>query len=358
MKAPYSISGLRETLGRFSRIPLIHVPTPFRKLEGLTEMLGGPPIHVKRDDLTGLAFGGNKSRKLEYILAAAKASGADTIVTWGGLQSNWCMQTSAAARMLGLEPVLVLFGPGSDEGVRDGNLLLDSVLQADIRRVERGKGKVVKPAEALAVLKPIAEDLRKQGRRPYIVPVGGSQPAGDMTAPLGAVGYVAAFAEMLDQANDAGVEVKTIVHATGSGGTQAGLVVGARALAPDCRVVGISVSDPRESFSREVLDIAVRTDEVLRLGLGITPADIVVEDGYIGEGYGILHAEAARAIRTSFVRDGIVLDPVYTGKAMAGLIDLVSTGKVSPGEPIVFFHTGGTPALFPYRRELLAFLEE
>jgi len=354
MSAPYALSSLKENLNRFPRVPLVHGPTPFYKLEALSEWLGGPSIYVKRDDLTGMAMGGNKSRKLEYILADARRAGADTILTWGGRQSNWCLQTAASSRMIGLDPVLVLFGLGDIE--RDGNLFLDTVLQADIRFVEGVKGKVIKPAEALEILNPIADQLRAQGRRPYVVPVGGSWLAGDMTKPLGAVAYVAAYAEMLAQADAAGIEVGHVVHATGSGGTQAGLVVGAKALAPHCKVTGVSVSDPAVSFSREVLTIAAQTDEFLELGLGIAAGDITVEDAHIGEGYGILNKATSEALQAVFMREGLVLDPVYTAKAMAGLIDFVRAGTLSSDKAVVFFHTGGTPALFPYRDQLLAFL--
>jgi D-cysteine desulfhydrase family pyridoxal phosphate-dependent enzyme len=354
MTAPHTLSDINKVLDRLPRIPFVHGPTPFYKLTALSEWLGGPPIYVKRDDLTGMALGGNKSRKLEYILADARAAGADTILTWGGRQSNWCLQTAASSRMIGLDPVLVLFGLGDIE--RDGNLLLDTVLQADIRFVEGVKGKVIKPAEALEILNPIAEELHARGRKPYAVPVGGSWPAGDMKNPLGAVAYVAAFAEMLEQADAAGIEVGHVVHATGSGGTQAGLVVGAKALAPECRVTGVSVSDPAASFSREVMTIAVQTDQFLGLGLNVSAADIIVDDAHIGEGYGILNKATSEALRAVFIREGLVLDPVYTAKAMAGLIDFVRAGTFRPDKAVVFFHTGGTPALFPYRSELLKFL--
>jgi D-cysteine desulfhydrase family pyridoxal phosphate-dependent enzyme len=353
---PYTIQEVLNRVARFPRVRLIHRPTPFRKLERLSAALGGPAIYVKRDDLTGLAFGGNKSRKLEFIMGDALAKKADTIVTWASLQSNWCMQTAAAAREFGLRPVLVLFKTADHDPGIDGNLLLDVLLEADIRIRDAEKGKVVKAAQAMSVLEETAAELRAKGFRPYLAPVGGSLPLGDMALPLGAVSYVEAFAELAAQAAAAGIRIDAVVHSTGSGGTQAGLVAGALALAPRCRVVGISVSDPRGPFGEDVLAIARAADDALGLGLTVRPEDIVVFDDYIREGYGIVDREVAEVIRLVFEKEGMVLDPVYTAKAMGGLIDLVRKGYFKPGENVVFFHTGGTPALFPNRDKILEYL--
>jgi len=347
---------LRKKIGRFERVRLIHKPTPFRKLERLSKTLGGPTIFIKRDDLTGLAFGGNKSRKLEFILSDILAKGADAVVTWASLQSNWCMQTAAASRMFGLRPVLVLFKTDDLEPGFDGNLLLDAILGADIRVREAGKGKVVKAGEAMGVLEETAAELRASGLRPYLVPVGGSVPMGDMDVPLGAVSYADAYLELAGQAAEAGVRIDAVIHATGSGGTQAGLVVGARGLADGARVVGISVSDSRAVFSADVLSIARATSDALDLGLEIRTDDVIVFDEYIRQGYGVVDREVAEGIRLMFEKEGIVLDPVYTGKAMTGLLDLVRKGYFRPGENVVFIHTGGTPALFPNRKKILEFL--
>ena len=350
---PHDVLG---RVDRFPRVDLIHRPTPLRKLERLTARLGGPEIYVKRDDLTGLAFGGNKSRKLEFIVRDMLEKRADVVITWASLQSNWCMQTAAAARTFGIRPILVLFKTYDLPSGADGNLLLDVILGADIRILEAEKGKVVKMAQAFSVLEEAAREVRGQGHRPYLVPVGGSLVRGDMDKPLGAVSYVAAFAEIVDQMRAGGVEPDYIVHSTGSGGTQAGLVVGARALTDSCRVVGISVSDPKGPFSDDVLEIARATDEALGLGLDVRPEDIVVFDEYIGDGYGIVDREVAETIRLVFQTEGIVLDPVYTAKAMAGLIDLVKTGFFKTTDRIVFVHTGGTAALFPYREKIVGYL--
>lgn len=350
--AKYSIPEIRERLAKFPRVELIHRPTPFRRLERLSRVLGGPEIWIKRDDLTGLAFGGNKSRKLEYILKDALDKGADTIVTWGGVQSNWCLQTAAAARAFGLRPVLVLFKSQGAEPACDGNLLLDALLDAEIRFHDARPGKVVQPEQAMDVVAGVAEEKRRAGGRPYLVPVGGSRVLGDMDRPLGAVGYVDSCLEMFEQARAAGFEPDAVVHATGSGGTQAGFVVGAKAVSERCRVVGISVSDPKGPFGRDVLVIAQAADGALGLGLGVEDGDVLVQDDYIGGGYGAVTTDIVEAIRLVFRTEGIILDPVYTAKAMAGLIDLVRRGFFRPGERLVFFHTGGTPALFPNRESI------
>ena len=353
---PYTIGDVAGRIDRFPRVDLIHRPTPLRKLERLSARLGGPEIYVKRDDMTGLAFGGNKSRKLEFIVRDMLEKKADVVVTWAGVQSNWCMQTAAAAKTFGIKPVLVLFKQADQPATADGNLLLDVILGADIRFLPVEKGQVMKAPQAMDILQEVGREMKGRGHTPYLVPVGGSLVRGDMTAPLGAVGYVDAFAEILGQMRAGGAEPDYIVHATGSGGTQAGLVVGARALTSGCRVLGISVSDPKGPFSEIVLEIARATDEALGLGLEIHPGDVVVFDEYLGEGYAKVDRAVAEVIRLVFQTEGIVLDPVYTAKAMIGLIDLVKTGFFDPKDKIVFVHTGGTPALFPNREKIFGFL--
>lgn len=352
----YKVTDVLERLERFPRVDLVSRPTPVRKLDRLSARLGGPEIYVKRDDLTGLAFGGNKSRKLEFIISDMLVKKADVVITWGSLQSNWCMQTAAAARTFGLKPILMLFKPADAAAAADGNVLLDVILDADLRILEAEKGRVVKSSQAMDVLDEAGREVRAQGQRPYLVPVGGSLVRGDMDKPLGAIGYVAAFAELLEQTRGLGFEPDYVVHATGSGGTQAGLVVGARALAPRCRVIGISVSDPKGPFSDDVMEIARATDEALGLGLGLMADDVVVFDEYLGEGYGVVDKTVAETIRLVFQTEGIVLDPVYTAKAMAGLRDLIKTGFFNPSDKVLFLHTGGTPALFPHRDRLFGFL--
>ena len=353
---PYKIPEVIGRVDLFPRVDLIHRPTPLRKLERLTARLGGPEIYVKRDDLTGLAFGGNKSRKLEFIVRDMLEKKADVVITWASLQSNWCMQTAAAARTFGIKPILVLFKTTDLPAVADGNLLLDVILDADIRILEAEKGKAIRAVQAMDLLDEAAREVRGKGHRPYLVPVGGSLVRGDMDKPLGAISYVASFAELLEQLRSGGVEPDCIVHSTGSGGTQAGLVVGAKALTAGCRVIGISVMDPKGPFSDDVLEIARATDQALGLGLDVLPDDIIVFDEYLGEGYGVVDKSVAEVIRLVFQTEGIVLDPVYTAKAMIGLIDLVKTGFFEPTDRVLFLHTGGTPALFPNRDRIVGFL--
>ncbi len=348
----HTVPSVLGAIERFPHVDLIHRPTPLRKLGRLSARLGGPEIYVKRDDLTGLAFGGNKSRKLEFIVGDMLEKKADVVITWASLQSNWCMQTAAAARTVGIKPVLILFKPADQAATADGNVLLDIILDADIRLMEADKGKLVKSVQAMEILDEAGREARARGQRPYLVPVGGSLVRGDMDKPLGAISYVGCFAEILDQMRSEGAEPDYIVHATGSGGTQAGFVVGARALARDCRVLGISVSDPKGPFSDDVLEIARAADEALGLGLDVMAGDVIVFDEYLGEGYGAVDRAVADVIRMVFQTEGIVLDPVYTAKAMIGLVDLVRTGFFKPSDKVVFVHTGGTPALFPQREKL------
>lgn len=344
---------IAERVARFPRVALIHRPTPLRKLERLSAELRGPEIWIKRDDLTGFAFGGNKSRKLEFIIPDALAQEASVLITWAGRQSNWAMQAAAACRMFGIRPVLLLFGARAAAAEDDGNLLLDRILEADIRLREAAPGKSIPASDALAAAEEAASEMKALGERVYIVPVGGSMPLGSMTRPLGAVGYVAAFAEMLEQTRARGFVPDVILHATGSGATQAGLIVGSRALAPTTRVVGISVSDEKTAFARDVMTIVRATEETLQLGGLTADRDVLVHDEYLGPGYGIVTPEVAGVIRRVFATEGIVLDPVYTAKAFVGLLDLVRRGEIAAGEKVVFFHTGGTPALFPNRAPIL-----
>jgi L-cysteate sulfo-lyase len=351
-----AVRRLKKKISRFPRQPLIQGPTPVQKMSKLTALWAGPEIWMKREDLTGLAFGGNKSRKMEYILADILGQKADTVITWASLQSNWCLQMSAAARMFGVEPILILFKTHDLSEESDGNLLLDRLLGAEVRIHEAARGKSVSLETGLSHLEAVAEEVRGRGRKPYLVPVGGSMPAGSMSLPLGALSYVRALVELVEQTDALGLQVGAVVHATGSGGTQAGLVVGAKALGLETRVIGISVSEEKTSFGRLVLDICRRTEEALGLEQVVSPEDVIVLDDYLGEGYGIVDRAVARTLSEVFKAEGIVLDPVYTAKAMVGLQDLARKGFFRPDKAVVFFHTGGTPALFPNRRRLLELL--
>lgn len=357
-KEPNTMLSNAEILARLDaipRVPLSHLPTPFEPMKGLSARLNGVSVFIKRDDQTGLAFGGKKARKLEHIMADVLASGADSVLTWAGVQSNWCRQVAAACAREGLRAVLVLLKkPGMPLG-EEGNLLLDRIFNADITVVEAPEGKSFLELEnVFSLLEPTLERVKGTGGRPYLAPVGGSLLEGDMTRPLGALGYVRAFAELLEQAQEADHMPDTVLLATGSAGTQAGLLAGAKLLSPGTRVVGISVAGSAAAVSGYVQTVADATLQELGSGERVTEDDVLVLDNYLGEGYGVLNDRVSEAVGIVAREDGVLLDPVYTGKSMAGLLDLNSRGFFRDGERVVFLHTGGTPALFPYGEGLLS----
>ena len=322
---------------KIPRVSIAHLPTPIEEMPRLREALGGGPrLFVKRDDQTGLATGGNKTRKLEFLVADALAQGCDTLITVGAPQSNHCRQTAAAAAKFGLRCVLILGGAGHTE--RTGNLLLDELLGAEIRWAgERDR---------LAMLPEVTEEERQAGYKPYPITYGGSNP-------VGATGYVAALEELMAQLQEMALHVDRIVFASSSGGTQAGLVVGAKALGFPGRIEGISVDKTRRGLRVEALELAQATAEHLGLDMDITAEDFIIYDQYLGGGYAVLGDPEREAIRLAARTEGLLLDPVYTGRAMAGLIDLIRRGAYGPDETILFWHTGGIPALFAYAAELL-----
>jgi D-cysteine desulfhydrase len=350
-----SEKGLDKRIEKFRHVKLAHLPTPMERMRGLSSGLNGPTLYIKRDDQTGLAFGGNKARKLEFVIADALMKKSDVIITWAGIQSNWCRQTAAAARAFEIKPILVLFKRPEAPAGYDGNLLLDFILDADIRIIESKEDEEIKTEK---IINCIAEDEKENGHNPYIVPVGGSRVGGSMMEPLGALSYTKAFLEIYKEAEKKKIRISHIVLATGSGGTQAGLIVGAKALGTKIEVVGISVSREKESVKENVSAIANDTAEALDLKMTFSPEEVVVFDEYLGDGYGILNQEIADAIRLVAKKEGIILDPVYTGKAMAGVIDLTRKGYFAKGDGVVFLHTGGTPALFVYREKLLELLKD
>jgi L-cysteate sulfo-lyase len=329
---------LQERINKLPRIRLATLPTPLQEMPRLSEFLGGPRLWIKRDDLTGIAFGGNKERKTEFVMADAIQKGADVVVTTGALQSNHARVTAAAATRLGLKAVLVLRGEEPKE--YDGNLLLDNLFGADIRFVQ------IKWHQASLVLEKIAAELEKEGYTPYIVPGGASYP-------IGAVGYVNAMLELINQAERANIKIDYLVHASGSGGTQAGLIYAKKALESETKIMGICV-EPNLSqwLTEKIVEIANGIAELLGLEEAFTKQDVTLIDEYAGEAYGMLTQEAAEAIRLVAQKEGILLDPVYTAKAMAGLIDLVKKGAFKKDDNVVFLHTGGTPALFVYKNKL------
>jgi L-cysteate sulfo-lyase len=317
------------------RISLGFFPTPLHALPRLTEKLGGPQLFIKRDDQTGLATGGNKTRKLEFLVADALNRPADTLITAGAPQSNHARQTAAAAARVGLRCVLVLRGQAPTG--RQGNFLLDELLGAQIRWA----GKNTLPA----VMEAVAVELTEQGHAPYVIPYGGSNPTG-------ATGYVAAMEELMGQVEQMNLRFNRIVFASSSGGTQAGLVVGARATGYAGQVLGISVDEKAEALCNKVAQLATATASHLKLDLRFAPDDIAVNADYLGAGYGVMGAPEHEAIRMAAETEGLLLDPVYTGRAFAGLIDLIRKGEIGRDESVLFWHTGGTAALFAYADEL------
>jgi D-cysteine desulfhydrase family pyridoxal phosphate-dependent enzyme len=348
-----SADRLRDRIKDYPRVRLAHLPTPLETLPGLSSRLTGPSVYLKRDDQTGLAFGGNKARKLEFIMADALNQGADSVVTWAGVQSNWCRQVAASAARMGKRSVLVLLKRPGLPAEEDGNLLIDRVLNADIRLVEAsGEKSFLKYENVREFVQPALEEEESAGRSVYLAPVGGSLLEGSMRGPLGAMGYVAAFAELLEQARAQGFTPDSVVLATGSAGTQAGLVAGAKLLSPETRVIGISVAGSREDISGYVTEITQALLDEVGDGERVSTEDVIVFDEYLGEGYGILNQNIIDSVSLVAREEGVLLDPVYTGKAMTGFLDLARKGYFAE-ENVIFLHTGGTPALFPYRGGIL-----
>ena len=316
------------------RYPLALLPTPLVEAARLSRALGGPRLFIKRDDLTGFGFGGNKVRGLEFYLADALAQQADVIVTGAGPQSNHVRATAAAARVAGLDVIAVIHD--SRPAQAQGNLLLDELLGVELRFTDS-------PDRALIDewLPRVAAELRAAGRRPYIIPRGGA-------SPLGALGYVEAVRELRDQAAAQDLRVDRLVLATGACGTHAGLLAGLRVHGWATSVLGISVSRPVTECLERIPRIAEAAARLAGREIELGPRDVVVRDGFIGAGYGIPTPEGLDAIRLVARTEGIFLDPTYTGKAMAGLIAEVGAGRISQTEQVVFLHTGGEPGLFAH----------
>ncbi len=326
-------------LARFPRLRLAHLPTPLEPLPRLSETLG-IDLWIKRDDCTGLAGGGNKTRKLEFLLGEAFEQNADTLVTQGAVQSNHVRQTAAAAAAHGLKCEVILeerTGSRAVDYTRNGNVLLDLLFGAGVRSVPGGSDM---PAE----LETTAAEVRARGGRPYVIPGGGSNP-------VGALGYVDCAREIVVQADELDLAVDRIVTATGSAGTHAGLVAGLAVMGADIPVLGIGVRAPKEKQEANVLKLAEETAALLGRPGCVTPAMVVANCDYVGAGYGLIDQGVADALMLAARTDGIVLDPVYSAKAMKGLIALAKAGRFE-GERVVFLHTGGAQGIFGYQGEL------
>jgi L-cysteate sulfo-lyase len=336
---------LMEALAPFERVGLCTLPTPFEPMKRLTAHLreagpngaGCPRLWVKREDCTGPGFGGNKLRKLDYVLHAALRQGIDTLVSGGVVQSNSQRQVAAAAAKLGLDCHLAVYhgrvAPPSADYETSGNALLNRLFGATLHDVAWD-------GDRNGAIRALAEKLRGQGRKPYVVPYGVSDA-------LGAVGYASTIAEIAMQCAAQGIAPKAIVHCTGSAGTQAGLVVGARLGMPGTRIVGIDIDAEPERVHGDVVTYGRAAAELL--GQPFDEADVEVVAGHAGPAYGVPHAATVEAIRLAARLEALVLDPVYSGKGLAGLLALIRAGRWTAEDDIVFLHTGGAPVLFVYR---------
>ncbi len=315
------------------RYPLAHLPTPIEILPSLSQYFGGTQIYIKRDDLTGLGIGGNKTRKLEYLLADALKQGCKTLMSTGAVQSNHCRQVAAAAAKAGLECILVL--SGDEPAERQGNLLLDYLSGAKTIFVTR--------PERDAELQKAFEKAVADGKKPYLIPYGGS-------SAIGALGYLEAMHELKEQ----GFDPDWIIFASSSGGTHAGMALGARLYGLKAKVLGIGIDNLNINFSSTIAELANETARQLGLDIHMTSDAILLNEDYCQTGYGKLQPAEIEAIKLFASKDGILLDPVYTGRAAAGMVDLFKKGFFKPEDQILFWHTGGTPALFaePYRAML------
>ncbi|MBI3160781.1 MAG: D-cysteine desulfhydrase family protein [Chloroflexi bacterium] len=321
-------------MNKLARVSLGHFPTPVQELPALSAALGGPRILVKRDDMTGLAFGGNKTRKLEFLAAEAKAQGAGMLITAGAVQSNHCRQTAAAARRLGMDCTLVLVGRPTLHP--EANTFLDMLFGAELIWV--------KPEKRDLRLKEVFAAKHAAKRKPYLIPYGGS-------SPLGAAAYAYAMQELFKQA----IRPDWIVFASSSGGTQAGLAAGAALLDSKAKILGISVDEKAKTLAERAAALATETMTLLGEKRKFKTGEMRVNDEYLGAGYAEMGQPEHEAIHLFARHEGLLLDPVYTGRAAAGLVDLIRKGHIKKKETVLFWHTGGTPALFAekYRTALL-----
>lgn len=331
---------LRAALERMPRVALAALPTPLDAAPRLSADLGGPEIWIKRDDLTGLCFGGNKTRQLEFVFADILAKGCDTVVAGAYTQSNWCRQMTAASRKLGLDISLVLL-QGEKGPALQGNYLLYRLMGAAIDVVDLPSLELLQPH-----LDRKAEALRAAGRRPYIV-----EPMGASNLSLGAVGYVQAALELDEQWETAGLDPDWLVL-SGANMTPAGLMLGLKALGRRTRVINVTPVRWTEDRRIDIARIANNCAERLGIATRLDPAEVESHDEYIGERYGVVSDGCREALKLVARTEGLILDPVYSGKAMAGLIDQIRSGRLGKGERVVFVHTGGTPALFAYAQDL------
>ncbi|MBN3802117.1 D-cysteine desulfhydrase [Paraburkholderia sp. Ac-20336] len=324
-------------LSKFPRLSLGHLNTPLEPMPRLSALLKGPRLYIKRDDCTGLATGGNKTRKLEFLMADALAQQADTVITQGATQSNHARQTAAAAARLGLRCIILLedrTGNRDSNYLYSGNVFLERLMGAPTRTYAAG-------TDMNAAMQAVADEVRAAGGKPYVIPGGGSNR-------IGALGYVNCAMEILVQANQQNLVVHRVVHATGSAGTQAGLVTGFDGMNSGIGVLGIGVRAPKEAQEASVYRLACETAAQLGMPDAVKRERVIANCDYVGDGYGLPTPGMIEAVTLVAQTEGILLDPVYSGKGMAGLIDLIRKGHFDRDENVVFVHTGGSAALFGY----------
>jgi D-cysteine desulfhydrase family pyridoxal phosphate-dependent enzyme len=308
------------------RIRFAHLPTPIEEMPRLSRILNGPTLFIKRDDQTGLAFGGNKTRKLEFLIGDALSKEAKTLVTAGAAQSNHCRQTAAAAAKFGLKCSLVLTGVKPQNP--SANLLLDELFGTEIHWVEDRKDRD-------STLQAVFDELKSEGQAPYLVPYGGS-------SPIGALGYHFAMQEFMNQ----NISIDWIIVASSSGGTQSGLTSGAQAFQFEGKILGISIDEPENDLKEKVAELATATYSLENGVKSFIPSEILVSADYCKQGYGVLTDLERNAIKLFAESEGLLLDPVYTGRAAGGMVDLVKNGYFKKSDKVLFWHTGGQPALF------------
>jgi len=318
-----------EILNNFPRVNLSLLPTPMHKLKNISRETGAN-IYCKRDDLTGFAYGGNKTRKLDFLISDAISKKANTLIAVGAIQSNFCRMASAAGKASGLDVHLVLGGKKPDKPT--GNLLLSYLFGANIHFVESDDWNILEQEGEL-----LAEKFKTEGKNVYWLPIGGS-------TPIGALGYAAAFIEILDDCKRLGITTNTIIHTSSSSGTQAGLIVGKKLTSWQGKIIGMGVAKTEKQLSKEVFELAHETGKLLHVS--IDKKDVILDNSYMGTAYGARTAACEAAIKFFAEKEGIVLDNVYTGKAAAGLLDYAKRGLFSPNENVVFIHTGGTVEIF------------
>ncbi|MEM7195968.1 MAG: D-cysteine desulfhydrase [Pseudomonadota bacterium] len=324
-------------LSRFPRVHLAHLPTPLEHLPNLSKALGGPEIYIKRDDCTGLGTGGNKTRKLEFLIAEAVNAGADTVITQGAVQSNHARQTAAAAVKFGMKCEILLENRTEStqrDYLKSGNVFLDRLFGANVTHFP-------KDTDMNAAMEARADELKAGGKLPYIVPGGGSNA-------IGALGYVNCAIETLTQANNQGLKIDHFVTATGSTGTQAGLVVGLEATHSGIPLTGISVRAEKEAQEENVYKLAAETAEHMGIPGVVSRDKVIADSNYVGGGYGVPTDSMIEAVTLMARHEAILMDPVYSGKGLAGLIDYIRDGRIAAGANVVFLHTGGSAALFGY----------